>query len=120
MYLRLMRVLIFVVATGISWSATATHLRAVQIQVKHECNTLTYKILITVFTDTSSPTEVHGFVTFGDGDWFSITNAVVTPRPDLGRNIGVYQVELTHIYPRAGTYLVNYEERDRSRDILNI
>jgi hypothetical protein len=120
MLLRLMRVLLILAITGQAGSVYATHLRAVQIEVEHECNTLRYKIYVTVYTNTGSTTPVHGFITFGDGASHQIANAVAFARPDLGPNVGVYTVELMHTYAVAGTYRIIYQEGDRSPGILNI
>jgi hypothetical protein len=120
MYRRLTCILFFVLASGFSLTVYGTHLRAVQIDVKQECHTLIYKIFITVFTDTNSATPVHGLITFGDGNFFQISGAVVTARPDLGPRVGVYTLELTHTYSSAGKYQINYYEGDRSPGILNI
>ncbi len=97
-----------------------THLRSAQLRVENQCNSRTYKVFLTIYTNTLSNTRVHGTISFGDGGEYTISDTSPTPRPDLGANVGIFTLELIHTYTTDGIYKINYYERDRSTGILNI
>jgi hypothetical protein len=108
----------------------ATHLRAADILVEQDCNTLRFKITVRVYMNTSSRTPFGGFnatdghLNFGDGTAFEIIfpDKVVGPtlRPELGPDIAVATYTTFHTFSRSGIYKVTYFERDRSSGIVNI
>jgi hypothetical protein len=108
----------------------ATHLRAADIIVEQECNSLRYKITVRVYLNTLSGTPFGGFnpsdghLNFGDGSPLEIIfpGQVEGPevRPDLGPEISVASYTTFHTYGKPGIFRVTYFERDRSGGILNI
>jgi hypothetical protein len=106
--------------------AFCTHLRAADIVVEQQCNSLTYQITIRVFMNTNSSTPFGGFtlddghISFGDGTVHIIPPTSFVARPDLGEDIGVATFTISHTYASAGTYQINYFERDRSRGVVNV
>jgi gliding motility-associated-like protein len=114
----------------LSLDAFSTHLRAADIIVEQECNSLKYKITIRVYLNTRSSTPFggnelpDGHLNFGDFSPLDIIHISETvgpePRPDLGTEISVATYTTFHTYSKAGTYKITYFERDRSSGILNI
>lgn len=101
----------------------ATHLRAGEITVERlSCSSLTFRITITVYTNTGSP------IRFGDGvlDYGDRSPVHVTPqrdntqRDDLGTAIGTVSYSIDHTYPGPGRYLISYLEPNRNAGILNM
>ena len=101
----------------------ATHLRAGEITVERlNCTSLTFRITITVYTNTGSD------IRFGDGvlDFGDRSEPVITPtientqRPDLGPNIGTVSYSVDHTYAGPGRYVISYLEPNRNGGILNI
>jgi hypothetical protein len=111
-------------------SVYATHLRAADILVEQDCNTLRYKITVRVYMNTLSRTPfggrtyADGHLNFGDGTPLEmiVPEKVIGPttRPDLGPEIAVASYTTFHTFARAGSYKITYFERDRSSGILNI
>jgi hypothetical protein len=110
---------ILVLSPLCSWS---THLRAADIIVEQQCNSLTYTITIRAYLNTLSQTPfgTSAFIDFGDGQIVKLPQTPRTPRPDLGPEIATASFSITHTYQTAGTYKINYSEGDRSGGILNI
>ena len=113
--------------TVFSENIFATHLRAASFQVEQlNCNSLTFKITLTVYMNTRSTTPFggntpdDGHITFGDGTRIIIPTTLATPRPELGKEISVATFTVTHTYNSPGIYKINYFERDRSQGVLNI
>jgi CHU_C Type IX secretion signal domain len=105
-------------------SAHATHLRAGEITVERvNCTSLTFKITITVYTNTGSEIRFgDGLLNFGDGSRaFQTPTIENTNRPDLGPNIGIVSYTLPlHTYPGPGRYVISYREANRNAGILNM
>jgi gliding motility-associated-like protein len=128
--MRALIILVSVILILHSLESFSTHLRAADIIVEQQCNSLRYKITVKVYLNTLSGTPFGGFITtdgsinFGDGSPLEIIlpGNVVGPvlRPDLGSDISVASYTTFHTYSRQGSYKVTYFERDRSEGILNI
>src|SRR6188768_1481029 len=121
-------VFLFFAAFLLSGKVNATHLRSGDLTVEQTCNSLTYKITLTVYLNTASDTRFgggkdknDGHIDFGDGTYQLIpAGIVVTPRPDLGPHVGVAVYTISHTYSNEGFYKIFYYERDRNAGILNI
>lgn len=105
--------------------AQATHLRAGEITaVRTSCTSLTFAVTITVFLDTESGVPFGGsWLDFGDNGKNSrvfIDEMRTTPRPDLGRNMGMATITKVYTYTGAGTYTISYSEEFRNEDIKNM
>jgi hypothetical protein len=103
-------------------SVNATHLRAADIQVERICGTLTFRITVIAYLNSSSGTRfgTNSEVLFGDGTSVRIPLTSSTSRPDLGTNISVATFTTEHTYSANGIYSIAYIERDRSAGVLNI
>jgi len=115
--------LFFLLLLGISRMAHATHLRAGEITVERlNCTSLTFKITITVYTNTGSSIQFgDGVLDFGDGSDPHVTPTVPnTLRPDLGPNVGTVSYSVTHTYPGPSRYIISYLEPNRNGGILNM
>ncbi|MBL7877567.1 MAG: gliding motility-associated C-terminal domain-containing protein [Cyclobacteriaceae bacterium] len=118
---RWMGVLVLVLISIVS--ARATHLRAGEITLQRvSCTSLTFRITITVYTDTGSPIKFgDGELNFGDG-----SNPLITPpvdntlRPDLGPEVGTVSYTVEHTFPGPGKYTISYLEANRNAGILNM
>lgn len=102
--------------------AAATHLRAADIQVERICGTLTFRITVIAYLNSTSNTRfgTNSEVLFGDGTSARIPLTTATSRPDLGVNVSVATFVTTHTYASNGAYTIAYIERDRSAGVLNI
>ncbi|MBX2962471.1 MAG: gliding motility-associated C-terminal domain-containing protein [Cyclobacteriaceae bacterium] len=107
-----------------STDALATHLRAGQIvATRISCTGLTFRITVTVYTNTGSPVLFGGemdYLNFGDG-----TPPILvpeTPNTPLEGFTGVATASYTieHTYPGPGRYLISYIEPNRNGGILNM
>lgn len=79
--------------------ANATHLRAGEItMVRLSCTSLTFRITITVYTNTGSEIKFgDGVLDFGDGSQPHVTPTIDnTQRPDLGPAIGTVSYSIDH------------------------
>ncbi len=100
-----------------------THLRAGEITVERvSCSSLTFRITITVYTNTASPIKFgDGLLNFGDGSQPHTTperpNII---RTDLGPDIGTVSYTITHTYGGPGRYIISYLEPNRNAGILNM
>lgn len=121
--------LFFVLVLGLINNARATHLRAGEITVERlDCSSLTFRIKITVYTDTG--TEVRfgqGVLTFGDGsdpdddgEPGIITPTIENTGTDLGDQVAVVVYDTVYTYGSPGTYTIGYVEPNRNEGILNI
>jgi CHU_C Type IX secretion signal domain len=104
---------------GLVQHSHATHLRAGEITVERvSCNGLTFRIIITAYTNTGSPVKFSdGTLSFGDG------TSIQTPTIDntqFAPGIGFVQFETTHVFPGPGYYVLSYKERNRNAGILNM
>jgi hypothetical protein len=104
-------------------NVNATHLRAGEITMQRvSCTSLTFRITITVYTDTGSPIKFgDGELNFGDG-----SDPIVTPsidntlRPDLGPEVGTVSYTVEHTFGGPGKYTISYLEANRNAGILNM
>lgn len=106
-----------------SISANATHLRAGEITLERvSCTDLTFKITITVYTDTGSPIKFgDGILDFGDGSKPLTTPTIEnTRRPDLGPEVGTVSFTTTHTFGGPGKYVISYLEANRNAGVLNM
>lgn len=106
----------------LSMKAAATHLRAADIQVERLCGTLTFRITVIAYLNSSSNTRfgTNSEVIFGDGTSERIPLTTATSRPDLGINVSVATFTTLHTYSSSGIFTIAYIERDRSAGVLNI
>jgi hypothetical protein len=104
----------------------ATHLRAGDIIVERQnCSSRTFKITVTVYTNTGSTVRFGGeqdILNFGDGTWELVPETENTPRPDLDAEGTVATASYTtfHTYPSTGTYIISYREPNRNEGVLNM
>lgn len=125
-YYKILLALVVLGFAGIQ-PALATHLRAGEITVVREnCQSLTFTITITVYTNTGSSVLFGGRVgeddilEFGDGEWILVEEQANTPRPDLGPNVGTASYTISHTYPGPGKYVISYREPNRNQGVLNM
>jgi hypothetical protein len=103
----------------------ATHLRAGEITVERvSCNSLTFKITVTVFTNTENTSVLFGgeddWLDFGDGERVLVPTTPNTLRPDLGQGIATASYTIFHTYPGFQRYLISYSEPNRNEGVLNM
>lgn len=105
------------------FEATATHLRAGEITVERiSCVSRTFRITITVYTDTDSPVQFGGtqdILDFGDGK-----SMLVPEKPSIlypgGVGIGIASFSVLHTYGGPGLFTISYLEPNRNEGVLNI
>ncbi|HCW06498.1 MAG TPA: hypothetical protein DGG95_03925, partial [Cytophagales bacterium] len=114
---------------GINLTAQATHLRAGEITVKRKNCSNTFTITIHVLVKASG-TAVHfsesngGVLNFGDGS--PIFHPTMVTDPNIigvdadGFLIGEVKVDVDHVFPGQGTYIISYYEQNRNEGILNM
>jgi len=107
--------------------SNATHLRAGEIvAVRENCNSLTFIITVTVYTNTKNTTVLFGgdqdILNFGDGQTMLIPETQNTPRPDLNIDGSVATASFTvsHTYSGNGTFIISYKEPNRNEGVLNM
>lgn len=111
---------------GVSVSSFATHLRAGEITVERvSCNSLTFRITITVFTNTKNTSVLFGgeddWLDFGDGSRpILVPETQNTPRPDLGEGIATASFVIEYTYPGYGEYTISYSEPNRNEGVVNM
>lgn len=115
----------FVLVFAVSFSGYATHLRAGEITVERvNCNSLTFRITVTVFTNTINTNVLFGgeddWLDFGDGNRVLIDEQPNVPRPDLGEGIATASYTITHTYSGNGRYMISYSEPNRNAGVLNM
>lgn len=101
----------------------ATHLRAGEIIVERvNCQSLTFRITIIVFTDTGSEVKFgDGFLDFGDGtDPIQLPQIDNSDRSDLGPQVATASFTIDHTYSSPGKYVIGYVEPNRNEGVLNI
>ena len=104
----------------------ATHLRAGEITAERiNCNSLTFRITVTVFLDTESGVRFGGnddWLDFGDGEEYKILipEQPTIARPDLGQNMGMASYSVIHTYTGYQKYTISYSEPNRNDHIVNI
>jgi hypothetical protein len=112
--------------------ARATHLRAGQIvATRVSCTGLTFRITVTVYTNTGSPVKFGGemdFLDFGDGSdpdgdgrpGILVPETANTLDPALGPGVAVASFTIEHTYPGPGRYIISYIEPNRNGGVLNM
>ena len=117
-------VLLTVFAFTQSW---ATHLRAGEIvATRVNCNSLTFIITITVYTNTKNTTVLFGgdqdILNFGDGVTMLVPETANTIRTDLNSDgsVATASFTVTHTYSGIGTYTISYKEPNRNEGVLNM
>ncbi|MCU0418696.1 MAG: gliding motility-associated C-terminal domain-containing protein [Cyclobacteriaceae bacterium] len=106
--------------------AHATHLRAGEITVERINCSRTFRITITVYTNTIGTPVIFGGGTldFGDGSPVHVTaQDPGIPRPDLGEGVSIVvysDSRMLHTYPGNGRYVISYSERNRNEGVLNM
>ncbi len=105
------------------FTATATHLRAGEITVERiSCVSRTFRITVTVYTDTDSPVRFGGsqdILDFGDGKGMLVPETQNTPYPG-GVDIGIASFSVLHTYGGPGLFTISYLEPNRNEGVLNI
>jgi hypothetical protein len=118
---------IFFVALG--YRSHATHLRAGEITVERvNCNALTFKITITVFTNTkNTPVKFGGdpdlsYLYFGDGKREYVDEQPNVIRYDLDPSGAIATSSYTtfHTYSSFETFKIHYQEPNRNGGVLNM
>jgi hypothetical protein len=111
---------------GIATSTYATHLRAGEITVERvSCNSLTFRITVTVFTNTINTSVLFGgeddWLDFGDGSRPRLVPETPnTLRPDLGEGIATASYTIEYTYPGFGEYTISYSEPNRNEGVVNM
>ena len=123
----------------------ATHLRAGDIiATRDNCNSLTFKITITVYTNTNNTSVLFGGTKLEDGDLLDFGDGSVrqlvpeigpgkTPSGtspyvysstytviDVDRGISRASYTITYTYGGPGSYIISYREPNRNADVLNM
>lgn len=115
----------FLLIAASAGSAWATHLRAGEITVERvSCNSLTFRITVTVFTNTINTNVLFGgeddWLDFGDGNRMLIPEQENVPRPDLGEGIATASFTVTHTYSGNAKYVISYSEPNRNAGVVNM
>ncbi len=125
-------------------AAQATHLRAGDIvATRDNCNSRTFKITITVYTDTKGGSVLFGGKSFADGDILDFGTGNLSDRilvPEVGpgktpsglnfsttyteidalKGIARATFTITYTYGAPGSYLISYREPNRNDKVLNM
>src|SRR5688500_11207358 len=118
---------------GMAKVSNATHLRAGEIIVERvSCNSLTFRITVTVFTNTINTNVLFGgtddYLDFGDGtdpDGDGIPGILIpeqqnTLRPDLGEGVATASYTVLHTYSGYQEYIISYSEPNRNAGVVNM
>lgn len=114
---------------GLGYRSHATHLRAGEITVERvNCNALTFKITITVFTNTkNTPVKFGGdpdlsYLYFGDGKREYVDEQPNVIRYDLDPSGAIATASYTtfHTYSSFETFKIHYQEPNRNGGVLNM
>lgn len=110
---------------GVVNEGFATHLRAGEITVERvSCNSLTFKITVTVFTNTINTNVLFGgeddWLDFGDGTRMLVPETPNTLRPDLGEGIATASFTVFHPYAGSQEYTISYSEPNRNEGVVNM
>ena len=114
-----------ILITATAYSGYATHLRAGEITVERvSCNSLTFRITVTVFTNTINTNVLFGgeddWLDFGDGQRMLVPEQPNTLRPDLGEGIATASFTITHTYSGNAKYVISYSEPNRNAGVVNM
>lgn len=109
----------------ITFESRATHLRAGDIVAERVGCGRTFRITITVYTNTGSTVRFGGetdVLNFGDGTWMYVPQIENTLRPDLDAEgtVATAQFTIEHVYPTSGTFVISYREPNRNEGVLNM
>ena len=100
-------------------TATATHLRAVEIQVRQtQCPGTTVEIIVTAYVSLSGVLFGDGTLYFGDGTSVQVPE-IESQIIDAESQVGRAQYRVTHSYANNGLYKISYSETNRNAGILN-
>ncbi len=118
-------IVFLLLVTGIR--SYATHLRAGEIvAVRENCNSLTFIITVTVYTNTKNTTVLFGgdqdILNFGDGETVLVPETENTIRLDLNPDgtVATASYTISHTYSGNGTYVISYKEPNRNEGVLNM
>ena len=107
--------------------SNATHLRAGEIvATRVNCNSLTFIITVTVYTNTKNTTVLFGgdqdILNFGDGETMLVPETANTIRLDLNSDgsVATASFTVTHTYSGIGSYTISYKEPNRNEGVLNM
>lgn len=108
--------------------AQATHLRAGEITVERvNCASLTFKITITVYTNTQNTNVLFGgdqdALNFGDGSPLQLVpqqNNVIRTDLDPSGAVATASYTTFHTYSGPGRYTISYREANRNAGVLNM
>jgi hypothetical protein len=125
-------IIFFLMILG-TYSAMATHLRAGQITARRlNCNSLTFRITITVYTNTINTNVLFGgdddILDFGDGSdpdgdgrpGILVPEQPNIPRPDLGEGVAMASYTIDWTYSGNSTYIISYSEPNRNEGVINM
>ncbi len=105
--------------------AMATHIRSGEINATRlSCNSLNYRITLTVYTNTASPSHPGGWIGGGLLSWGEgsmnlpdITNVtIINAALNIGKVVFTKDVTFSH----EGDFIISYDEAHRNSTILNI
>lgn len=119
---------ILLISLAFGHRSLASHLRAGEITVQRvNCSALTFRITITVFTNTKTDARFGGdqdvsYMYFGDGDKVFIPEQPNVVRLDLDPegNIATSSFTVQHTYDSYRTYKISYQEPNRNGGVLNM
>ncbi|MBL7856908.1 MAG: gliding motility-associated C-terminal domain-containing protein [Cyclobacteriaceae bacterium] len=127
---KIVRLFLFIVSMlTIGQQVYATHLRAGEIIVERvSCNALTFKITVTVFTNTKNTTVKFGgdvdisYIYFGDGQKEFVPEQPNIIRYDLDPDGSIATASYTvfHTYTGYQQYKISYQEPNRNGGVLNM
>jgi hypothetical protein len=113
----------FIAITCFTTDVLATHLRAGEITVERiNCTSRTFRITVTVYTDTESTVQFGGtqdILDFGDGNRLLVPETPNTTYPG-GGSIGFASRSFIHTFPGPGRYTISYIEPNRNIGVLNM
>lgn len=127
---RLFRILLcFSFLLAIGYQSFGTHLRAGEITVERlNCDNLSFRITITVFTNTRNTTVKFGgdpdlsYLYFGDGQRVFVPETENQIRLDLDPegSIATASFTVTHTYSSYRQYKISYQEPNRNAGVRNM
>lgn len=104
--------------------AYATHIRAGEITATLvNCNSNTYLITITGYTDTGSQVQFGGGeLNFGDGRRIEFIEGATdwADKRDLGNGVAITKFVIEHTFPGPGRYTISFFERNRNDQVVNM
>lgn len=124
--LRRTSVVVLLLVLAGAFHANATHLRAGEIvAVRESCNSLTFIITVTVYTNTKSTVKFGGdqdILNFGDGTSMLIPETENTIRLDLNAEgiVATASFTVRHTYSGNSTFVISYREPNRNEGVLNM